>query len=248
MTPLMHAIMNGNSSCIRMLMSHEAVDFAAKDKRGRNALMHAVESNNLAVVKELARSTDINANALGGHSAFHMAIIVKNEAMINFFLGEMSENLDRTPVISPVVLAVSQGDLSLVKSLLEAGFSIENRNPNSGNAVLEAARCGQVDVLENFFKKFGRNEDLLVRAAIQAAGAGSIDSLRILKKYVKDVITKNPKDDGGSAVFSALKNNQIEVLNYMLKHGVNFFKSEQNSTTPFGYALNNDLALELRIP
>jgi len=241
MTPLMHAITNGNSSCIRMLMSHESIDCAAKDKRGRNALMHAVESNNIAVVKELARSSDINANALGGHSAFHMAIVGKNEAMIDFFLGEMSENLDRTPVISPVVLAASQGDLSLVKRLLEAGFSIENRSPNSGNAVLEAARCGQVEVLEYFIKKFGRNEDLLVRAAIQAAGAGSIDSLRILKKYVKDVFTKDPKDDGGSAVFSALKNNQIGVLKYMLKHDVNFFKSEQNRITPFEYALENKI-------
>lgn len=241
MTPLMHAITNGSSSCIRMLMSHESIDFAAKDKRGRNALMHAVESDNLAVVKELARSSDINAIALGGHSAFHMAIVGKNEAMINFFLKEMSEKLDRTPVISPVVLAASQGDLSLVKRLLEAGFSLENRDVNSGNAVLEAARNGRVDVLEYFIKKFGRNEDLLVQAATQAAGSGSIDSLRILKRYVKNIFTKNTKDGDWSAVFSALKNNQIEVLKYMLKHDANFFKSEQNRITPFEYALKNNI-------
>lgn len=241
MMPLMHAIANGNSSCIRMLMNHDSIDISAKDQSGRNALMYAVENNNLTVVKELARSSDINDIALGGHSAFHKAIAAKNETMINYFLGEMSENMDKKPALSPVVLAASQGDLSLVKILLEAGFSLENRDPETGNAVLEAARHGQVDVLEYFIKKFDPDEDLLVQAATVAAGSGSIDSLRILRKNEKNLFVKDPKDNNFSAVFSAIENNQIAVLKYMLKHGVNFFKSEKGRVTPFAYALENNV-------
>ncbi len=248
-TALMHAIENGKGTghaelgefglCIDWLVTHGAQSIALKDNFGKNAFMYAIEQENLHVLEKLSPHVDINAKDHNNKAALYLAVEGDKKYSIEFLLKNFSDKLDKTPALSPTVLAAARGNTKLLKSLIDSGISLKNSAYEKEDAFVAAAKNNRGETLEYLIKKFKPSTEALAAAAIAAAGEGSIDCLRALKNYSKATFTQ-PNKDGLTPWVAAIDSDRIEVIKYLLKHGMNFFEQYSGRLSAFAIAADRN--------
>jgi ankyrin repeat protein len=131
----------GASRVVRYLLDKGA-NIKASTKNGATALHRAAESGDVDVLKLLVdRGADVNAQQKGGRPPLASAVVFGHGAAVRYLLSKGAK-----PDLGDVGLsrAVFQGNVEIVKALLEAGVEVKN-----GNQV---------------FTGFGRPEPILVLA------------------------------------------------------------------------------------
>lgn len=115
----------GASRVVRYLLDKGA-NIKASTKGGATALHRAAESGDLDVLKLLVdRGADVNAQRKGGRAPLASAVIFGHGAAVRYLLSKGAK-----PNLSDVGLsrAVFQGNVEIVKALLEAGAEVKNGN------------------------------------------------------------------------------------------------------------------------
>lgn len=151
MTPLMLATVKGHEEVVNLLLTKGA-DINAKEKSGNTALMGAVLNNHLNIAKYLIKNgADVNARNDKGLTALFGAakagkiefakMLLDNKADPNIAdtAGEMAG-------CTPLLIAVSEGHLDVVKVLIEKGANINAQMANNTTALSLAVMLAHADI------------------------------------------------------------------------------------------------------
>jgi ankyrin repeat protein len=142
-SPLMVAARRAGAVRVVRYLLDKGANIKASTKDGATALHRAAESGDVDVLKLLVdRGADVDSQRKSGGSPLASAVVSGHGAVVRYLLSKGAK-----PNLSDVGLsrAVFQGNVEIVKALLEAGAEVKN----SGNAI---------------FPGFGGSEPILVFA------------------------------------------------------------------------------------
>lgn len=181
-TPALAAAGNGHVETLKLLASHGA-DLKASAGEGIGLLGASAQENHINVVAWLVKqvSPTLVCHPLG--TALHVAAYQGHRALIPLLVASGAKVDQEHQTLTPLLLAVSQGQFDVVKALLEAGA-----NPNFGGAkgappLSMAALVGDVQVVELLLArgaKLNATNPQGGTALRAAADAGKTEVVRLL--------------------------------------------------------------------
>lgn len=181
---------------------------------------------------------------------FYDAIFSNNTDLVLKMIGtEFPGNFEPKSKVTPLRAAIWQNNIQIVKKLIENNANINNKEES---AIEEASEYGTYEILEYLISKKGDLNNgafndaknykcaklLLVNGANQSIGdirgklrffleaveLNDIESIKLLKLN-KDELNHN-NCNGETALIIAIKKNYIELVNFLIKKGVNLEKPE----------------------
>lgn len=114
-------------------------------------LFKAVENNNLARVKEIVATSQVNLEAKNGRGETPLMLATYRQYnAIAFYLIDQGANVNTQDnnLNSPFLYAGAEGNLALVKKALEHGADFTVFNRYNGTALIPAAEKGHLEVVE----------------------------------------------------------------------------------------------------
>lgn len=125
-TALMEAALRGNAMSVQALLAAPGLDTEIKDRKGRTALILALDHKKIKVAERLlAAGADPDARDAMGRTPLLGAIFSKNPDAVNCLLRFKADpNAKDIGGRTALVLAVRNGDVDLAKELLEHGAEV----------------------------------------------------------------------------------------------------------------------------
>ena len=235
-TPLHEAARNGHLDVVELLLARGA-DFSIRDDRDRSPLVLASENGNPKV-----------ANFLFEHMAASMSILEDGAA--NTTLSTISLQ-NAPPSIAPpprereedvtssdsgqcsVYSASQNGQFDIVRSLLDRGHDVNDRNSRRETALDVASRFGQLEVARLLIER-GADVDARDRDGwtplITALEYGQLEVARLLLDRGADVNAK--KRDHNTPLHRASFKGSFEMVRLLLDHGANVDVRNHDGQTP----------------
>ncbi|MCE3255609.1 MAG: ankyrin-3-like [Rickettsiaceae bacterium] len=239
-------------------------------KRGHRALLHAAQNGNLAAIISLAEAgIDINSqidakdvrsrkasiedkrddgkkNRLVAHigeTALHIAVRLKF-IHITRHLIYLGANLDIQDYQgnTPLHLVVLDGDMEAVIDLNKAGADLNARNKN-GNAALHFAVLNNHEEMVKYLLKAGANYDLVDNGKYSplhsAASVGNLKIFETLHMAGANIYAKSGLGETTMHLAAQQKEGK-DILNYLLRFGVEVDVKDSNGYTPTHWATYNN--------
>lgn len=159
-TPLTLAISAGKAGLLRTLLSSgRPADLKRRDARGRTALHQALSDDRFELAHLLVEAgADVNL-VTGGSSLLATAVAAQNESRVVFLLQHGADpHAAQDDGRTPLHLACSRGNLTLVRRLLEAGADPNHADAAGRTALHRAATSGipaAIDVVAWLVKQPG---------------------------------------------------------------------------------------------
>lgn len=199
LTPLMMAA----SYCVNIEIFNELIrygaDINAKNKYGNTALMIAASDRHNRKKIELILSTLLQAGA-------------SEEGLKDIHL----------------LIAINDGDLEKVKSLIDAGSAVNARSYNGDTALIVASRKGRTEIAKILIDaKAEINSEGLWHPLISAIIHGHTDVARLLIQAGADVNSKDPQ--GLSALKCAKEQRDFEIVNLLKKAGASVNRKKSSN-------------------
>lgn len=249
--PLSSAIQTGNLEMARMLI--EACMSDRSSDYGVVALQQAVVSCRLDMVNLLLQA-GINVNALAcsefqrqrtispylmphslpsdfrGHptTALEIAVLLPDLSMVRILLrfGANPNIVMQQSFMTPLVAAVYQKHVQLIRMLIEGGATVNN--PGYGtfgrSALQAAAQEGGLDVVKVLLEagadvNFPPSENSGVTALQAAAIGGFLDVACLLLTHEANVNAEPAKINGRSALEGAAEHGKIDMVKLLISSG-----------------------------
>lgn len=205
LTPLMRAAAAGRISAVRHLLNKGAE--VNESSIGITALMLAAGGGHLEVVKVLlAAGADPNAGVGVAHApSFSVLTMAMNRGNNNWtevldalIVAGARVNPARDFQISPLIYAIEQRDVMLIKALLERGADV---NWGQGAPLSAAVRVGEPDVgIVRVLLAAGADPNL---PRISTDGENEITLLRYLEEWLD--MSRDVKDEAREEIVRLLK-------------------------------------------
>ena len=135
--PLIVACKEGCADVVVCLLEHGAKTNVARDRRGRTALVVALQRNNNELVDLLLHGGNAQPNVPWfRHGAsysypLHVAVLERNRQCVEWLLAKQAAiNCENQYGETPLVHAVTNNDWSLVRLLLDHGANADTRTVN----------------------------------------------------------------------------------------------------------------------
>lgn len=128
---------------------------------------------------------------------------------------------------TPLTKAAARGDLAIVKCLVEHGADINKMLVYPGTALHAAAGAGRYEVAKYLIEK---GADVSAKNEYYGRPMDSVDNAKVAELLIKS--GANPVDGW----FLAATNNQIDLLDVRIKHGVQVNTRDSNGKTALHYA------------
>ncbi len=221
-------------------------------------LLNAIRANDVALVKTLLKSTDVNCiDNNPGYTEYtkngHRWKIEK--AKTPLFAAARTGNLEIAKALiakgadvqrivrddgTALITAAEFGQLDFVKYMLEQGADLKRSFPNQGNALIAAAGNGYHDIVKYLIFKgidinhYSPNQG---NALIAASNNGNIETVKLLLNKKMDIHFISPNQ--GNAIIAAANNGHLETVKYLITQGADIHKIAPNQGTPLIAASNN---------
>lgn len=137
-----------------------------------------------------------------------------------------------------LLIASREGDLDAAMKALEAGAEVDGVSPNSYTALGYASAGGHLDLMKQLLAK-GANVNLKTRFGktplLLVAGTNHLKAADLL--FAKKSDLEANSDHGGNSAHEAIFWQQPEMLDHLLKGGVDVNGRANNKTTPLHWAV-----------
>lgn len=213
--PLIEAVLNGDIAILKTLLSQIDNDINVRDGHGYTAFLHAVSLNSLPLCQTLLDyGADIHARNNNGQNA--------------------------------LILASLSNDINLFKFVYNLpDLDINGADDGGWTGFFHAIYHGNYDIFDILFKDKNNNLarlDKMSRNAVMIAVRAK--RYEMLEQLLSRQIDINQVDDwGDSALHLALHDKDLEMANYLIKHGAltNLKNKDAHSPTDLMIQLNNEV-------
>ena len=147
------------------------------------------------------------------------------------------ESTDEKILLKAMLLASRNGQLEIVKYLVEHGADLNAKDEDNETAFILASKCGHLGIAKflvetgadvNAEGKFGWT------ALIYASRRGNLEMVKYLVENVANVNSKY--DKGWTALMFASENGNLEIVKYLLQNGSDVNAKYENRWTALMYA------------
>ncbi len=225
---LIHAVINGHADILALLLGAGA-DLSAAGSDGWSALHVAVKLGRMDMVKALvAAGADTQARLPDGDDALRIALDAPNQSVdLIRFLRENTETPDT------LTLAARVGDVTAIRSLLEAGANVDLPGDGGRSPLEVAAAAGQKAAVRALLKG-GANPsfetDTGVSALEAAATKGHVETAAILLEHGGSTDAQK-----SSALYRANQSGSAEMARVLLAEGADAWGNAGQALTPLDY-------------
>jgi ankyrin repeat protein len=220
-TVLMTAARTGNAQALKVLLAHKADVHAKEPSRDQTALMWAAARGNTeAVVVLLEAGADLHARSTEIRSIFQSTYVTGVRARI------ATTNLnDRVPGFTPLLFAVRGGHTDTVRTLLDAGASVnDTAGPDKTSALVIACANASWEL----------GALLMERGADPNADGGGrapLHEIARTRSLRLDAIAANPPPPAGSL-------SSLDLVKRLLARGAKINARNRDGLTPLMAATN----------
>lgn len=237
--PLILTSSKGCLDCVKYLVAHGA-SLQAKDKRGRNSLFMAAAAGHADVVLYLLNSGLTIPDSLDnmGQSPLLMAVISGSLDVVNLLLPLSTAHLNKVSSsgdMTPLKIAASEGNLPIVKVLVEAGADIDLEFPLH-SAITNSHTSTSLYFIDQGARIEGDpNKKVLpcLHLAAQSGNTMIIERLIVLGVQVDEISFQK----GETPIFFAAKRGHFEVVKALMRNGANPLLKNTEGTSLLFYAI-----------
>jgi ankyrin repeat protein len=155
-TTLDKAISNHRQRVADVLLT-ENTDISIKDETGKTALMTAVQTENLDILKKLTTSETVNTQDNYGWSALHFISyrlskkedLLQNEIVDFLIQSGANINLQNRNGFTPLHLAIKNSAQYTSQALIDNGADITLKDKNGQTPLMHAVRGGDISLIKN---------------------------------------------------------------------------------------------------
>ena len=164
LTPLHLAVLSKYKIIAQTLLNNNRINVNAEAKENLTALHFASIVGEIDITRQLLAHTqiDINTSSMEGWTALHLAIFSKKESVALILLDDTAIKVNEKGGkngLTPLHLAASSGQNTILSKLLDKGATIETPDKNGYNALHFAIEAGKLDTVKLLVK---RGADILV--------------------------------------------------------------------------------------
>lgn len=202
-------------------------------------LRYAAEDGNLEAIKFLIENKGADDDVYYGKSLMHCAVRGNNLEVVRFLVEEkeVDSNLANIWGVTPIQHASEQGNLDIVKFLVEKGADFNSMDNTRRTSVHYAAKQSNPSIIEFFVEggaDFMAHDSDLKTPLHYAAKGGNLDVVKFLVKKGADV---NYADRGGKTPLHwAAYMGDLNIVRSLIKKGANVSAIDKNRMTPLDYA------------
>jgi hypothetical protein len=153
------AVHNGRLEMVRCLVQEFGADVNQRDKNGHTAVDIA------AMVGQTDMLRFLNKSGADGNTAMQLAVWRGHAGTVRFLVKECGTDINQAMQPAhkaPLLFAAKEGDLDMVRCLLELGASIEIMDGYGNTALLLSARHGLCATVQFLLEEAGANINAIV--------------------------------------------------------------------------------------
>ena len=246
---LYYAVLYGKTDIVEYLIDIGTDIYA---KRGRKPVFHtAISQNRTEIVKLILNSgykVDFIDASLGyaAAAALHVAAVKNNVHVAKILVEEYRATVDIVPSIgygqTPFMVASNEDQYEMMEYLLTKGANINHQTRTGTTALCAAAIYNDVEMVKYLLERgadanIRRNQ--LGETCLQTLAAFTRNSIEMLDLLVErgnmDVNARN--NQGGTPFHSAGASGNVELVEYLLKNGVDIDDADYSNSTILHYAV-----------
>lgn len=241
--PVFQAIANNLSlDVIKYLIDQPGVNLSRTIFEGR-ILLHNVANGGSPEVADylISKGSDMDFVDANGHTPLSFAAFQGKltPQMADVFIKhgmDIKKKYDKKEGATLLLLAIGHDkDFTLTDYFISKGLSLKETDVNGLNAFVYASRLGNVDILKELIRRGVKYDDTALIAASQGTyrSANKVD----VYQYMVDELKLDPKvttAEGQTLLqLVAKKQNQDEVINYLIDKGVDASLVDKDGNTAF---------------
>lgn len=248
---LRHASSIGHFGTVKILLENYKTSKETTDTEDRTPLCLASKYGNLEIVKYLLeKGADIEAKDKNGMSPLILASKNGNLEIVKYLFekGVNVEAIDKEERTCLMIASI-KGHLNIVEFLLEKGADIEAKNKKGETALIKASLAGHLDIAEFLLNCYSNEKIRKLKMYSIMISALEYDNKELVKYLLDnetaiDVLNENIINKISKLLFNldvkniyeSIKYGSLEILNLLMKNGINIeFPNEENET-PLIYA------------
>ena len=218
-TPLHLACILRHKLVVYALLSIKEIDVNVIDTRGRSPLSFAAENGDIHIVRQLLDRDDLQVQHV--NVALIFAARKRQAETVEVFLRYkgVDVNVIDTGGRSPLSFAVENGDIHIVRQLLDRG-DLQVQHVNVG--LIFAAKEGQPEIVEVLLRYKGVDvKESGTIALLEAARMGAVTVVEVLLKEEMIDVNAKTKTTGPSPLLKgveALERNNYSEYGYTALH------------------------------
>ena len=176
-----------------------------------------------------------------GYTPLHLAVLLSSLEVVKFLVDVPGIDLDAGTTLpsNPVYNAASAGDLDKLKVLVDAGASLDFRGGEDGLPVITAAVLSEsvptVAYLVTRGLDLDQKDNRQFTASSYAAFSGLLDILKLLRSGGTDLSIR-VNTNNGTLIMQAIRNNQTEVVDYLIREGLDVTTVDSDGRSALFYA------------
>lgn len=241
--PVFQAVTNNASlDIIKYLIDQPGVNLSRTIHEGR-ILLHSVASGGDPDVADylISKGSDMDFVDANGHTPLSFAAFQGKltPQMADVFIKhgmDIKKKYDKKEGATLLLLGIGYDkDFILTDYLISKGLSIKDTDINGNNAFFYASRLGNVDILKELIKRSVAYDNTALVAASEGTyrSANKVD----VYKYLIEDLKLDPKvtTAEGQTLLQLVtkKQNQDEVISYLLAKGVDASQVDKDGNTAF---------------
>ncbi|XP_060077187.1 uncharacterized protein LOC132556762 [Ylistrum balloti] len=222
-TPLHHAAKEGHLEIVKTLLGRKA-DLNAQDEKGERSLTLAAQNGHADVVKYLLKcGADMYHKNHFGFDSWYYAMTQHNEIVLRE-LTEHYTNLrsSNENVKSPLCIAASLGNCSMIKILLKMRVDPEETDEDGNTFIHHAAINNQGDVIKHFHKKVSIDAQNNVKETAMhiACRKGNHDAVTELMEKKAKTNIGNLKGENALHILASSSKTSPEIARAVVEHTI----------------------------
>ena len=206
-------------------------------------LVEAVKRADVKAVRALiAQRVDVNAAEPDGSTALHWAARLDNPEIVDILAAAGANARAATRYnVTPLSLACTNGNAAIIERLMKAGADPNGTSEEGQTALMTASLTGNVAAL-NVLLSHGANTNTREpykgqTALMWAASAGHGAAATVLIESGAEVTAKSKA--GWTSLLFAVRNDRLEAVDALLKHGANVNDVAPDGTSALNMAVVN---------